>query len=574
MKTKFLNFILHFTLIICFFTNAVTGQIIPAIHLENKTFTHDETMKWYEKLTRVYTNCILKEYGPTDSGRPLHVFKISNETNDNQKLKILIMNAIHPGEPDGVNASLLLAERVLSSKKLSSLLDKLSIYIIPAYNIDGMLNRGCCSRANQNGPAEYGFRGNAKNLDLNRDFVKCDTKNAKSFVALFHEILPDVFVDTHVSNGADYQYTLTLIASQYDKMIPPARNYFKTEMVRDLFQLMKMKNMEMAPYVNTFNHLPDSGIAAFYESPRYSSGYTTLFGTLSFVTETHMLKPFDQRVIETLEFLSVLTDYCANNRENIKKTINETRQNIQNLNTFPTNHTLNKSKFDWIDFKGYEAGYKKSYVTESNRLYFDHNQPFTKKIKYYQHYTTTDSASKPLFYVVPQAWDKVVELLKINQVKMFQLDRDSTTITFVQRFSNVKSPSGPYEGHFFHSSFDVTEKREEIILFKGDYIIPTGTVHDYFLASVLEPKAVDSYFRWGFFDSILQVKEGYSDYVFYDTAEELLKQNSALKLKFEEKKRDDLKFKENPEAQLRFIYENSPFYENSANRYPIYKIYK
>lgn len=574
MQTIFKRRLLITTLLVSFSITLAKSQIIPQIHVENKTFTHGETIFWFEKLTQKYSSCTLKSYGPTDSGRPLQVFHISNQTHENTKLKILIMNAIHPGEPDGVNASLLLAERILCSKKVSEILDKVSLYIIPAYNIDGMLNRGCCSRANQNGPQEYGFRGNAKNLDLNRDFIKSDTKNAKSFAAIYHEIMPDVFVDTHVSNGADYQYTMTLIASQYDKMIPPAGTYFKNVMVRDIFQLMKVKNMEMAPYVNTFNHLPDSGIAAFYESPRYSTGYTTLFGSLSFVTETHMLKPFEKRVNETLEFLTVLTEYCVNNCEKIRKIVSDTRQNITKSGSFPINHTLNKSKFEWIDFNGFEAGYKKSNVTESQRLFFDRSKPFVKKIKFYQNYSVTDSAAKPSFYIIPQAWDKVIELLQINQVEMIQIGNDSSINAHVQRFSNVKSPSIPYEGHFFHSSFDMTEKHEEVKLFKGDYVIPTGTVHDYFLASVLEPKAVDSYFRWGFFDSILQVKEGYSDYVFYDTAEELLKQNIDLKQKFENKKQNDMKFKENPDSQLRYIYENSPYFENSANRYPVYKIYK
>ena len=64
---------------------------------------------------------------------------------------------------------------------------------IPIYNVGGSLNRNSTSRTNQNGPKSYGFRGNARNFDLNRDFIKNDTKNAKTFAQIFHKVKPDVF---------------------------------------------------------------------------------------------------------------------------------------------------------------------------------------------------------------------------------------------------------------------------------------------------------------------------------------------------------------------------------------------
>ena len=91
---------------------------------------------------------------------------------------------------------------------------------IPQYNVGGASRRNCCTRANQDGPEGYGFRGNAANLDLNRDFIKMDSRNAEAFVALFRAMDPDVFVDTHTSNGADYPYTMTLITTQEDKAGP------------------------------------------------------------------------------------------------------------------------------------------------------------------------------------------------------------------------------------------------------------------------------------------------------------------------------------------------------------------
>ena len=86
----------------------------------------------------------------------------------------MINNGIHPGEPDGIDATMMLM-RDLATQKVKAP-KNIVIAAIAAYNVSGMLNRGSYSRANQNGPEEYGFRGNARNYDLNRDFIKADTK--------------------------------------------------------------------------------------------------------------------------------------------------------------------------------------------------------------------------------------------------------------------------------------------------------------------------------------------------------------------------------------------------------------
>src|SRR5690606_23273923 len=89
-------------------------------------------------------------------------------------------NAIHPGEPDGMDASLMLAQALLGSDQLMGLLARTAVCIVPVYNVSGCLDRGDRSRVNQNGPKEYGFRGNAKYLDLNRDFMKMDSRNMEA----------------------------------------------------------------------------------------------------------------------------------------------------------------------------------------------------------------------------------------------------------------------------------------------------------------------------------------------------------------------------------------------------------
>jgi len=149
---------------------------IPLKYKDNITPTYKQTMEWYEHLDKKYKKAKLIEYGKTDIGKPLHLFVISENKEFNpakyrskEICMVMINNAIHPGESCGVDASIEFAKTLLRNDNIP---ENVIIGIIPAYNIGGVLNRNSTTRANQNGPEEYGFRGNARNLDLNRDFIK------------------------------------------------------------------------------------------------------------------------------------------------------------------------------------------------------------------------------------------------------------------------------------------------------------------------------------------------------------------------------------------------------------------
>ena len=226
------------TLILFFIIYTVTAQnsLINLKYEQNYTPTYSEVIEMYQLLGSKYENAKLVENGLTDVGKPLHTFIINSENEfDPVKIKaqgkavLLINNGIHPGEPAGIDASLQFADDILRNKNgIASLLKNTVIVIIPAYNIGGLLNRSAYNRSGQTTPYETGFRGNAANLDLNRDFVKCDSENAKSFAKIFQEWDPDIFLDTHTTNGSDHQYSITLIAPQPD-MFPQTQEKFLRE---------------------------------------------------------------------------------------------------------------------------------------------------------------------------------------------------------------------------------------------------------------------------------------------------------------------------------------------------------
>ena len=288
-----------------------------------ETATYLQVVDFYIQLAKEFPEINIQTIGSTDSGYPLHVVTYNDDGDFNfqkigkDKTIMLINNGIHPGESDGIDATMLLY-RDLAIGKLDSPTNTVLV-TIPIYNIGGSLNRNKTTRANQNGPKSYGFRGNAQNYDLNRDFIKADTENAKTFSEIFHLVNPDIFIDNHVSNGADYQYTLTHLFTQHDKLGGELGNYLHTEMMPSLETSLANDNWDITPYVNVFNQVPENGFSQFMDHPRYSTGYTTLWNTLGMMVETHMLKPYRDRVHVTYEYMVTTLDYVAKNSLKIKE---------------------------------------------------------------------------------------------------------------------------------------------------------------------------------------------------------------------------------------------------------------
>ena len=517
--------------------------------------------------------------GITDAGYPLHLVVVSNNVDynfsnirKNNKRIILINNGIHPGEPDGIDASMLLARDIVAGKY--KIPDNIVLAIIPVYNIGGCLNRSANYRVDQNGPEEFGFRGNSQNLDLNRDFIKCDSRDARAFTEIFHLTDPDVFVDNHVSNGADYQHVMTLLTTQNSKLGGTMGEYISKEFEPALYSLMKTKGFDLIPYVNSFGDTPENGWPEYWDSPRYASGYAALWHTFSFVPESHMLKPYDQRVKATYALMQSFIEFTKKNSEQIKSIRNQTKKSVETANEFPVSWSLNRSQFKEVMYKGYEAGRKPSEISGLPRLFYDRNKPFEKKVKIYNNFAPKTIIKKPKAYVIPQGWWKVIELLKLNKVQMSQLKKDTIIEAEVYKIEDYKTTPRQYEMHHLNSDVKTTTTMQTIRFLKGDWYIPMNQPANRFLMETLEPQAEDSYFAWNYFDAILGQKEGYSAYVFEDIAAGYLKNNTELKVKLEQRKQSDTAFAGNARAQLNFVYQNSSWYEPAHMRYPVYRILK
>lgn len=547
-----------------------------------ETATYQEGIKYYQSLDKAFAQIKMMEMGLTDSGEPLHLVIFNRaekfdltEIRTGNKAVFLINNAIHAGESDGVDASMMLLRDLAQNPDKFPFLKDVVIAVIPFYNIGGVLNRNSTWRVNQNGPESYGFRGNAKNLDLNRDFIKMDSKNAFSFVEIFHALDPDVFVDTHVTNGSDHQHVLTILSTQHSKLGGELGAYLENDFEPLIFESMVAKGNDPVPYVNVHGKSPEEGWTQFWDAARYTSGYTTLFQTIGLMTESHMWKSYDKRVAANYDFLLTMAELSATQKDKIKALRKAEKEKLLIADSLPVRWENDKDEFKMITLKGFETSYPESELTGQPLLKYHRDQPFVKEVPFFNQYVVTKRVKVPDYYIVPQAWGEVIERLKTNDISLKKIERDTVLNVQAYRIGDYETTKMAYEGHYLHYNTEVHQENISVKLRKGDYLVPVEQKEKRYLVEVLEPESQDSFFNWNFFDTILQQKEGFSDYVFEEKAKTIFEGFSEeQKAAFSKKKQQDSTFAQSNYAQLDWIFKRSKHYEEAHLRYPVYRLFE
>lgn len=534
-----------------------------------------EAHAWYEQVAGVFPEVSASVCGYSDAHLPLYEVVVGrpewqspDAARSAGKSVLFILNAIHPGEPCGVDASMLLTRNLVLDPDWRAFLDHVVIVILPYYNVDGGRERSTYYRANQVGPREQGFRGNGRNLDLNRDFVKADSRNTRVFQQLFHKWDPDLFIDTHTTNGADYQHTLTLIPTMPDKLPPALSAFQQAVLLPFLYRGMEAAGWPMCPYVHG-DRSPEEGLYGFLDLPRYSTGYAALFHSLGFMTEAHMLKSFAERVQATLAFLQQALAFMPEHGRELRLARAAARQEALNTTLWPLQWERDTTRRTSFPFLGFAATTKNGALTGRPHVWYDRSQPRAKEVPYFPHYRATDSVEIPAAWVIPKAWSEVIERLTHHPIQIYRVPRDTLMYVQVTRILSEKQTPQSYEGRFLRREVATDQSLEMLWLHEGDLLIPVRQNAIAYLVHTLTPMAPDSWFAWNFFDAILQQKEYFSSWLFEEEAARWLDQHPALRKKLEEALREDPTLRHDARRQLDWVYRRSPWYEPTHRRYPV-----
>lgn len=547
------------------------------------TPNYDETIKYFKALERNSPFIKLIPFGKTAQERTLYICVVSKEkaftpakAKKNNKPIILIQNGIHSGEIEGKDASMILLREILITKEKFNLIDNVTLLIIPVFNADGHERRSPFNRINQNGPTEMGWRTTAQNYNLNRDYMKADSPEIQSWLKLFNQWLPDFFVDSHTTDGADYQYTITYGIEKYRNLPPKTAQFVKEKFIPFNNKRTEDKGFLIAPYVSYKGRNFESGIVDYSATPRFSTGYTAIQNRIGLLIETHMLKPYKDRVFATKAMFENVIEFCSQYKNELIKLNQEGDRFVVehyfiNKNYFPLSFDVSEKSKPFL-YKGIEAKEEDSWITGKKVIRYT-GKPFEKIIPFYDDNFVKDSVKVPIGYIIPVEYKEIVNRIKLHGIEVKRLNEEKNFIVEKYKFNNVKFSTSSFENHF-QPTYDYEIFRDTIKSKKGDYFIRTNQRTLGVIVHLLEPKGPDSFLRWGFFNSIFEPKEYFEEYSMEPIAQKMVVDNPKLKEEFENYVNSDPKIKENPRRRLNFFYERSPYFDNQLNIYPILRVIK
>ena len=159
----------------------------------HKTWNYDDTIAFSKRLDKASDKIVYRSFGKSGQGRDLPLLIASDDgtftpeaAHKKGKAIIFIQAGIHAGEIDGKDAGLALLRDAVITKTRPELLKDVVVLYVPIYSVDGHENSNPYMRINQNGPDEMGFRANATNLNLNRDYMKADAPETRGWLALWN----------------------------------------------------------------------------------------------------------------------------------------------------------------------------------------------------------------------------------------------------------------------------------------------------------------------------------------------------------------------------------------------------
>ncbi|HEX8175314.1 MAG TPA: M14 family metallopeptidase [Pyrinomonadaceae bacterium] len=549
-----------------------------------QTPRYDETIAYSRKLDAASPIIRYQSFGKSGEGRDLPLLIAAEggtftpeAARKAGKVVLLVQACIHPGEPDGKDAGLALLRDIAITGTRKGLLDRVVLLFIPIYNVDGHERFGPFNRINQNGPEEMGWRANATNLNLNRDYMKLDAPETRAWLKVWNQWKPDLLIDCHVTDGADYQYDITYIYEHHEHVPKAIADWHRDAFDGRIFPATEKAGSMLAQYM-TFRDNRDAskGIDAFIMPPRFSTGYTPLRNSPGLTIETHMLKDYRTRVRGTYDLLMYTLEELNKKTETLLNAVRSSEQEAVALGqsydpsrVVPLRVELTEKSVPFL-LKGLEALVDTSEVSGKKRVVFG-TKPVEYTVPLYDDTRTTKSVAPPLYYIVPPQWKDVIEILSAHGLRLQRLAAPAEIEVESYRFSEVKWASSPFEGRL-RASYKISTERERRTFAAGSVLIPLAQPASRVAIHLLEPDAPDSFASWGFFNAIFEQKEDAEDYKLEKLARQMLENDPSLRREFEERLKRDEKFAASPEARLRFFYERSPYWDKQMNLYPVGRI--
>lgn len=559
-----------------------------ATPLEASGFKHTpaypETIAYLQKLAAAKP--ALLKLSPmtekTDQGRDMMMAVVSAAADKSPqglrasgKPLIYVQAGIHPGEANGKDAGLMLIRDLLIRD--DALLSKVNLLFVPTVNVDGDMRYGKYGRINQNGPEQTGWRVNGRNLNLNRDFTKLDSPEIRNVARALNDYQPDFFIDTHSTDGVNYQYDVTY-CNNGQGWSPASSRWMDQVMTPEVYRELRRNGHEPNVCISmNDNENPDKGYYPYYSDlARFSNQYADARGIPAILVELHALKPYKQQVLGNYVLYRAIFDSVSRHYDGLRAAIAKDRAARPDPVTLTWKEAEGKPKL--VDFKGVKFDKVPSPVTGDKIMRWS-NQPRDYRLPITPLTVPDLIAARPKAYVVPAQWHEVIARLRAHGIQLRELSRPETLDVTVYRLDDIKlgTPFEPdresadkipgYEGRLLIDGKPSPLQRK-VTYPAGSVVVdpqqPLGTL----AMLLLEPASPDSFLHWGFFNANLTSAEAPEAYVMEPMARRMLAESPALRQAFQARLKDP-KFAKDRNARLNWFYEQTPFADSNRFLYPV-----
>ncbi len=545
-----------------------------------KTSTYDEAVTYSKKLAAASNGLIVyKTYGTSGEGRAMPLLIAASGkaftpeiARKQGKAVVLIQAGIHAGEIDGKDAGLALLRDIAITKTRLDLLKDVVIVFEVIYNVDGHENSNPFMRINQNGPEEMGFRANSSNLNLNRDYMKADAPETRAWLGLWNKWNPDVFIDCHVTDGADFQYNLTYEYAHFQEVAASIKNWMDEHFDGVVVPNVEKEGNLLTHYIEFAGREITSGIATFIATPRFATGYAPIRNRPGLLIETHVYKPYKLRVRGTYDTLRYFIEETGKAKASlfaVNKQADDDTATRKTSTPFPLVLGVTDKPTE-IAFKGLEYKIEDSEISGGKMLVYG-TTPKNYTIKKFDEGKVVTSVIPPRAYIIPPQYTDVIDVLKLHGIKFETIKKPLSVEVESYKLTEPKWSTTSFENRITLSCKPqpINETR---IYAAGSVVVKLDQASANVAIHLLEPAGPDSFVYWGFFNSVFEQKEYGESYQIEKLATKMLAEDPKLKADFEAKLKEET-FAKNARARLNFFYERSPYYLNqNVGLYPVGRI--
>jgi hypothetical protein len=544
-----------------------------------RTPRYDETISWLQNLAAASPLLEYATFGTSPEGRPLPLvvadlrgrFTAAQLADRGEEhLVVLVQACIHAGESCGKDAGMLLLRDLAADPALAErLLERVTLVFIPIFNVDGHERFSAWGRINQNGPEEMGWRVNAANLNLNRDYLKADTVEMRAWLAMWRAWLPDFFIDVHSTDGADYQYALTYSLETHGNL-EAGLTAWTLRYEDDLKGALAAQGWPIFPYVMLKDWAdPTSGLVTSAATPRFSQGYVALQNRPGLLVEAHMLKDYATRVEVVGRLLRHSLGWLSGEAKSLRSAVAAADAFTAGPQFRAAPLALDFALTDsvrTVDFLGVGASEQVGAVTGGRWFRFD-GGPQVLPMSLQDQLAPSVRARLPEAYLLPPAWGEAIERLEAHGVVSFRLSEPVTLSVRSWRLLDPKWQERPNEGHH-PVKYSVEEFGETRTFPAGTVVVDLAQRTARVAAHLLDPQGPDALSRWGFFDAAFERVEYVESYVIEEMIPRLLAENPGWAAELEARKAASPEFAADPWAIRLWFYARTPWWDGRAGVHP------